>query len=221
VTRRVKGRSYDTTSRQARSNATRQRILDAARTLIAERGYSGTTVAAIAHEAEVHVDTVYALVGRKAEVVRELIELALSGSDRALPAEERPYVAAIRAATDPAVKLSIYAAATREMLGRLAPLFLALRDAAGTDPAARRLWRDFSDRRARNMRRFVHDLADAGGLRSGLDVDEAADTVWATNSPELYVMLTQERRWTHQRYEEWLATTWSRLLLPTALLEPH
>lgn len=212
--RAVKGRSYDATGRQARSRATRRRILDAARTSITERGYAATTISGIARAAEVHVDTVYALVGRKPDIVAELVEQALSGEDRAIPAVERSYVAAIRAAAEPRDKLAIYAAATAEMLHRLAPLFAALRDAGSADPSAKALWRGFSDRRADNMRLFIDDLAEAGGLRAGLDTEEAADTVWATNSPELYVMLTDERGWTGERYERWLLTTWSRLLLP-------
>ncbi|MGH9211903.1 MAG: TetR/AcrR family transcriptional regulator [Acidimicrobiales bacterium] len=210
----VKRRAYDTTGRQARSAATRQRILDAAGDLIVQRGYGQTTMAAVAAAAAVHVDTVYALVGRKPDVVSELVERALSGTDQAIPAVERPYVAQIRAASAPESKLAVYARATREMLPRVAPLFVALRDAAGRDRSARRLCRQFSDRRAANMRLFVQDLADAGGLRPGIDIDEAADTVWATNSPELYVMLTDERGWSSERFENWLLTTWSRLLLP-------
>lgn len=210
----VKGRPYDSTGRQAQSHATRQRILDAARATIVERGYRATTLAAVAEASGVHVDTVYELVGRKPVLLRELIEQALSGTDHAVPAEQRAYVAAIRAEPDPAGKVAIYAAATRDMLGRAAPLFVALRDAAATDPAARDLWREFSDRRAANMRLFAGDLAEAGGLRPGLAVDEAADTVWATNSPELYVLLVGERGWSPERYEDWLADAWRRLLLP-------
>ncbi len=43
------------------------------------------------------------------------------------------------------------------------------------------------------MRKLAGDLEDAGGLRAGLSVDEAADVIWATNSSELYVLLTVER----------------------------
>nr|MBA2738192.1 TetR/AcrR family transcriptional regulator [Nocardioidaceae bacterium] len=38
-------------------------------------------------------------------------------------------------------------------------------------------------------------------------------TIWATNSSELYVLLTVERGWSADRYERWLADTWCRLLL--------
>ena len=39
------------------------------------------------------------------------------------------------------------------------------------------------------------NLEAVGGLRAGLSVDEAADVIWATNSSELYVLLTVERGW--------------------------
>jgi AcrR family transcriptional regulator len=213
VPKKVKSRTYDNAARQAQSEETRQRILDAARQLMIARGYRATTVAEVARKAAVHVDTVYELVGRKPVLLRELIELALSGTGAPVAAEEREYVKAIRAEPDPARKLTIYAGAVREIQARMAPLFMALRDASATEPEAREVWREVSDRRAANMRKLAHELEAAGGLRAGLSVDEAADVLWATNSAELYVMLTVERGWPPDRYEQWLADTWCRLLL--------
>jgi len=214
VTRKVKSRSYDNAGRRTQSAETKQRIVEAARDLMIERGYRATTIAAIAEGAGVHVDTIYELVGRKPVLLRELIEQALSGTDGAVVAEEREYVKAIQAESDPARKLTIYARAVRQIQGRMAPLFLALRDASATEPDAKHVWRETSDRRAANMRRLAMDLDAAGGLRAGLSIDEAADVIWATNSSELYVLLTVERGWQPGRYERWLADTWCRLLLP-------
>ncbi len=214
VPRKVKSRTYDNTAREAQSEETRQRILDAGRELMVERGYRSTTVAAIATRAGVHVDTVYELVGRKPVLLRELIEQALSGTDATVAAEDREYVKAIRAERDPARKLAIYARAVREIQARMAPLLLALRDASATEPDAAEVWREISDRRAANMRKLAQDLEAVGGLRAGLSITEAADVIWATNSSELYVLLTVERGWPPDRYERWLADTWCRLLLP-------
>jgi hypothetical protein len=63
------------------------------------------------------------------------------------------------------------------------------------------------------MRKLARDLRDAGGLRAGLSINEAADVIWATNSSELYVLLTVERGWSPRRLERWLADTWRRVLL--------
>ncbi len=211
---KVKGRTYNASFRRAQSAETRRRILEAARTLMLESGYRATTIAAVAARAGVNVDTVYALVGRKPVLLRELIEQSISGTDHPVAAEQREYVKAIKAEPDPAKKLAIYAGAVRHIQERMAPLFLALRDAASTDPEAQQVWQEIGERRAANMRHLIRDVRDAGGLRPGLTVDDAADMVWALNSPELFVLLTVDRGWSPPRFETWLAATWCRLLLP-------
>ena len=178
-----------------------------------KNGYRATTISAIAVRANVNVDTVYELVGRKPLLLRELIEQAISGTHSVVAARERDSVKAISAEPDPEVKLKLYAKAVRETHGRLAPLFLALRDASSTEAEASEVWRTISERRAVNMRELAKNIRDTGGLRSGLSIQEAADTLWATNSPELYLLLTVERKWSPGRYERWLADVWRRLLL--------
>ncbi len=120
---------------------------------------------------------------------------------------------AIRAEPEPSRKLAIYARAVREIQVRMAPLHLALRDASATEPEARRVWEEISDRRAANMRKLAQDLRAAGELRSDLSIEDAGDVIWAMNSSELYVLLTTERGWSPDRYESWLAESWCRLLL--------
>ena len=209
----VKKRTYDATTRRARSAATRQRIIDSGRELIVERGYRATTIAAIAERAEVNTATIYELVGRKPVLLRELVEQALSGADRPIAGADRDYVRAMRAEPDAAAKLEIYACAVTRIQSRLAPLFLALREASATEPEVAAVWQEISDRRAANMRLLVADLSTTGQLRVDLSDEDAADIIWATNSPELYVMFTSERAWAPDRFERWLADTWRRILL--------
>ena len=101
------------------------------------------------------------------------------------------------------------------LVGPHGTAFFALRDASATEREAKQVWGEISDRRAATMRKLTRDLKAAGGLRPGLSIDEAADVIWATNSAELYVLLTVERGWSPHRYERWLADAWCRLLLPT------
>jgi AcrR family transcriptional regulator len=54
--------------------------LNSARRLLAERGYAATTIAAVAADAEVVQETVYATVGRKPEIFHLLLVTATSGS---------------------------------------------------------------------------------------------------------------------------------------------
>src|SRR4051794_22633714 len=158
-------RGYDGEQRRAASEATRTRILEKARELVVERGYRGATIAELARRSEVHVDTVYQLVGRKPVILRELVERAISGTDRPLDPFERDYVQQMQAEPDAGAKLDLYAAAMRRIQARLAPLFLALRDASATEPAAAKVWSEISERRARNMKMLAADLLSTGQVR--------------------------------------------------------
>jgi AcrR family transcriptional regulator len=204
--------SYDNERRAAQSQETKQRILEAARQQLTAKGYRAMTIAQVARTAGVHHDTIYALVGRKPEILRELIEMAISGTDGPVAPEEREYVQRMLAEPDPRQKLAIYASAMRAIQTRMAPLLLALRDASVTEPEAEEVWDAISERRAINMRRLVVALGE-GVLRPGLAVDTAADVIWATASSEVFLLLTTERHWSLGQYEQWLADSWCRLLL--------
>jgi len=213
MARAVKKRRYNSSSRKETAKLTRRSIIDSARRLFLDKGYAATTMPAIAQTAGVALDTVYATVGKKPSLFRLLIEIAISGSDTALPAEERDYVQAIRAEPDAARKLRIYAAALCSIQQRLAPLFRVLQGAAPLDPELAALWQAISQRRARNMRLFAADLAATGRLRSNLPLAKAADIIWSMNSPEFYLLLVEQRRWSGKEFEDWLAGAWIQLLL--------
>ncbi len=168
-------RRYDATGRREAADRTRTAILDAARELFTERGYAATPMTAIADRAGVALDTVYAAAGRKPELARLLIETAISGTDEAIPAEQRDYVRAIQAAPDAATKIAIYAAAITAIAPRLALVLAIIQQAAAGEPELAALWNRIAERRAANMRRFVADLAAVHPLR--LDPGEAADIV--------------------------------------------
>ena len=91
-------RRYDSSSRAENAAATRHSILESARELFVLQGYGRTTVAQIAAHASVAVDTIYATVGRKPALMRELVETSISGRDHAVPARQREYVQRIEAA---------------------------------------------------------------------------------------------------------------------------
>jgi AcrR family transcriptional regulator len=207
----VKRRGYDNSRRRSASQRRRAEILAAARGLFVEHGYLGTTMTAVAERAEVSLDTVYELVGRKPALFRMLVETAISGRDQEVPAEQRDYVLAIHAEPTAAGKLARYAEALPAIHARLAPLLQVVQAAASAEPDLARLWFDIGERRAENMRRMAAELEATGEL--AVPADEAADVLWATNSPELYLLLVHRRGWSDDRYGRWLATSWRRLLL--------
>jgi len=209
----VKPRRYRSPVREEQARRTRQAILAAARQLFAEQGYAATTIAQIAAAANVAVDTVYASAGPKPALFRLLMETAISGTDQAVPAEQRNYVRQIRAAATAQDKIRIYAGAVTQANTRLAPLHLVLRDAAAAAPELARIRDGISARRAANMRLFAQDLAATGQLRPGLDPEEVADVVWSMNSAEYFTLLVRERDWDPARFAAWLADAWCRLFL--------
>jgi len=205
-------RRYDATRRRQAAARTRAAILDAARDLFTERGYTATPMTAIADRAGVALDTVYAAAGRKPDLARLLIETAISGTDQAIPAEQRDYVKAVQAAPDAGTKIAIYAEAVTAIAPRLALVHSIIAQAASAEPELAALWAEIAERRAANMRRFVANLATVTPLR--LDPGQAADIIWATNAAEMYQLLVGQRGWTPQQYQRFLTDTWTRLLLP-------
>lgn len=208
-----KRRRYDSTARKSAAALTRRSIIEAARRVFIDKGYAGATMQAIATDAGIALDTVYASVGKKPAIFKLLVEAAISGHDGAVAVEDRDYVQAIRAADDAREKLRIYASALRDIHPRLAPLFNVLQAAGKLDSELNALWQEISERRAANMRLLAEDLSTTGQLRSDLTISHVADIIWSLNSPEFYLLLVGQRGWSPGEFEEWLADAWIRLIL--------
>jgi AcrR family transcriptional regulator len=207
-------RAYDMSRRRDAAAQTRRAIVEAARRLFPERGYGGTTMAAIARAAGVSHETVYAAFGPKPVLFRHLVEIALSGTEEPVPALQREIVRQVRAEPDPVRNIEMFAHTVRTLQQRLAPLFAVLSAGAESDPDLRAFAGELSARRAQHMRAFVDDLAAKGGIRHGLSLDEAADVIWIMNSPEFYLLCVRDRGWSPEFFEHWLSDTWKRLFLP-------
>jgi AcrR family transcriptional regulator len=206
-------RRYDSSGRRAAAGRRRAAILEAAARLFLTTGYPATTMAAIAAEAGVSAETVYTVVGTKPELFRLLTETAISGTGEPVPVLARDYIAALRAEPTGRGKLEVYAAALTRIQQRMAPLYRMVQQAAAVEPALAQVWQQLLDRRARNMPLLIEHLESAGLLRSGLARQQAADTVWAVNSTEVYQLMTETRGWDAEQYQQWLAGTLIRLLL--------
>ena len=179
----VKTRPYRSPRREQQAAATRQAVLDAARTRFTLDGYAATTVADIARDAGVSLDTVYASVGRKPELLLAVHDMALAGGDAPVAAAERDYVAAMRRAPTAAAMLEIYAAAMAARLPHVVPLGEAMQRAAEDDPACREVWEGLQARRLANMRHLAAELRATGDLREDLTDDDVAHRLWMSEQP--------------------------------------
>jgi len=206
----VKPRRYRSAHRREQAEHTRRRVLEAAAKLFEERGFEGTSIAAIAEQARVSQETVYARFQNKRSVLGELVQRAVRGEDPA-PVLEQPGPRAVAAASDQHAQLRLFAADIALRLERAAPVVAIVAGAARSEPELADLLTTLHAHRRENLRGLIDAVAANGPLR--LTVDQALDTVWALTSPELQQLLIRTRGWTRDHYRDWLAETLTRVLL--------
>lgn len=210
----VKGRRvYESPRRREQARATRGAILDAARALFTGRGYVATTIEAIAASAIVSPETVYSTFGSKRSLLAELVDVSISGGDGAPPILEQAWVQSMREEPDPKRRLQILAGNGRSILERRAAIDEVVRGAAAADPEIATLWERGKAQRFAGQRALLQIVVGSEDLRGGLDLETAAEILFAIGSPEIYRLLVVDRDWSGPRFEHWYADTLVRLLL--------
>jgi AcrR family transcriptional regulator len=182
--------------------------------LFFERGYSGTTIDAIAQAAGVAPETVYSIFGSKRKVLSHLMDISIGGDDQPIRLLDRPEPQAVLHDTDQRYQVMMFSRGITEILARAAQLFEVVRSAAMTEKEIADLMQNLLKERLENMTIFVKHLASNGGLHEGMDIPLAAEMVWTITSPEVFLLLTRDRNYSKGRYSTWLETTLTRLLLP-------
>ena len=114
---------------------------------------------------------------------------------------------------DPRRIFAAWGAFTAEVGPRVFPILQLARDAA-SDPEVAATLEEISAARLARMTVNAAGLATAGHLRPGITVSQAADIMWAINSPELFELLVLHRGWTYERYGQLIAQVLASTLLP-------
>lgn len=206
-------RTYNSSRRKAQANQTRMLIVEAARRLFSERGYSGATIEAIANEAGVAVETVYAAFGNKREILSMLIDISIVGDDKPIPLMDRSGPQSVKIEKDQQRQIALFAHDIREIMERVAPIFEVMRIASKTEPDIADLLQNILQSRLHGMSGFITFLNATAPLQKGLSPSEAAETTWAITSAELFNLWTKDHHWSADQYEQWLSKTLTRLLL--------
>jgi len=215
TTRKSTKREYDSTRRQAQANETRRHILEAARKLFMERGYAGATAEAIAAEAGVSAQTIYAIFKNKKRILVSLMNVSpTSGVEDHTPMPERPSVQAVSQERDQRRQLEMFAQVVAANLDQAAVVSEIMTDAAKTEPDFDRILQKLNKQRLEHMTLAVQQVAANGPFREKMDEVYARDTVWTLTSPEVFLLLTQGRGWSKEKYAGWLADMLTRALLP-------
>src|SRR5439155_1248301 len=102
-------RAYNSSRRQVQARHTRQQIAIAARKLFVERGYAGATMEAIAQDAGVATETIYAVFGSKNKVLLHLLDIAVGGDDEPIRLLDRPGPQAVFQERDQRRQLRMFA----------------------------------------------------------------------------------------------------------------
>jgi len=206
-------RAYDSPRRREQARATRRAVLEAARALFIAGGYVATTIDAIAHGARVSTETVYGIFGTKRSLLSELVDVSIAGSDDARPILEQAWVREMRDEPDLRRRLQILATSGRMILERRAAVDEVVRGAAAADPEIMTLSDRAKSQRFIGQRELLRIVIGGGALRAGLDLETAADILYAVGSPDTYRLLVVDRGWTSSRFERWYGETLERLLV--------
>lgn len=174
-----------------------RRVLDAARHPFFEDGYAATTVRAVAEEAGVAVQTVYAVFGSKAAILAELRALVVD-----LPEADVEFRAAMAEST-PERRLARLAHSIRNRWELAGDIVRADQDAVRVDPSLRPGIAAADARRHGGIAALVRGIeADLGDR---IDVDRSIGVVNALTLYAVYEELISVQGWTPDAYEAWLA----------------
>ena len=135
-----------------------------------------------------------------------VVDVAIVGDEDGPPLIARAWAEELAQLTDADDAVGHLVRGSVEILARVAPIYEVLCRAA-TDPDVGRLFASVRANRRSDQQALVHTFAAAGHLRRGLDVDEAADIVYALVNEEVYLMLVGDCGWSLDRLRTWLTET--------------
>jgi AcrR family transcriptional regulator len=175
---------------------------------MARGGWEATTIDAIAAEAGVATQTIYAAFGNKRAL--------LPGMREAMLRDSRIPELTAQAATEPDAsrRLHLWARLVRRQMVTSYDVIAIHRQAAASDPHVAADYRTVLDNRAQAFAEFIHQIrADLAPL---VDETTATDLLWCFSNEEIYRELVHERGWSPDRYEAWLGATLVAQLITTA-----
>lgn len=206
----VKKRPYVSPARQAKAEATRARIIDAATRLFLEAGYARTSTAAIGRAARTSEASVFAVFGSKADLLIAVVrDHVVRDSD--FPLARQPVWRTFAADPDKAPAIEAFARVVRRAHDRSWRLLVVAKAAAQDDPAVAAAVGRAAQSRHDDCGWFVREII---GIAESDDADRRTDEVWALTSVENYRDLVVERSWAPERYKSWLAAMLTTTLRP-------
>ena len=198
--------------RQVRGLATRERIVRAATTLFVRDGYLVTTMASIATEAGVAVQSLYLRFGSKLAILKAVLDVAIVGDFEPVPLLDREWVRELAATQDGPAAVHLYAGETARVLDRTHAIYAVVQAAAAGE--AGELLAENKRQRHEGQRTIAEMLSRKPRFASGITVDIAADLIYGLVSEDLYGLFVVARGWSTEKWERRCADILVRVLFP-------
>jgi len=128
----------------------------------------------------------------------------VAGDDEDVMLLERPSFTAVADEPRPERQVQMIAALIAATLERLAPVWVAYREAAAVDPKAAANLVAAHRRRHETFAGMIHMLPEDRLRRLP---EEAADTTWAIGSIDVFLLLRSVLEWDPAQYSAWLTRT--------------
>lgn len=193
-------RVYESPLRTAQAARTRAQIIDAARRAFVRDGYGGTSMAGLAREAGVSRETLYKTFRTKPALLKAVYDVAVVGDHEAVAVADRPEYTRMLDEPDLDAATRVFGMLSADLVERVGPVLRVLADAAH-EPELQDLLDTTRAERLESTRNLLIRLS---GTRAGLALDRAVDVVWTLISPEVALLLIDQRGWTREQYGHWL-----------------
>ena len=195
----AKTRRYSSARRARQAEQTRTDVLLAAVRLFGQHGWAGTTLAAIAAEAGVAVETIYTSFSSKKALLRAAMDVAIVGDAQPVPLIEREEIQQLRQ-----LPAQQRLAAGIHLIGqtysdRLTGVWSAMLEAAASDQQISAWCAEHEQRRRESVRDFFTIILGRTAEEPMLDM------LWILTSPDTYTRLTTQRGWTRSMWEDTMA----------------
>jgi len=204
-------RQYESNRRQEQARETRLRIIEAAHARFVEKGYGRTTIAEVATDAGVAVETVYSTFRNKPALLHQVWYATFRGDPDDVRLLHRPEIQELLAEPDLATRIRAMAVVYTPIFRRFTPLMRALQGAASSEAAAADLLAEFDERRLDACEH--HAAAAAATGRLVVTETDCRDLLFATMDGNLWHRLVQERGWSDDRFAAWLGGLWTTQLV--------
>ncbi len=204
ATKTAAKRSYNSSRRNLQAAQTRDVVIRAAVSRFSDTGWAGTTLAAIAEEAGVSVETIYNGFGSKKGLLRAALDASVVGDTEPIPYVERPEFLNLGKGTiDERIAYGVNVLA--DMHTRSAGVFKAIVEASSADEDID-AWR----LEIEEGRRI--DVGKSVALVLGRAVDDQLVLMfWILYSLETYLKLVHDSALSREEYEAFVVDASKRL----------